>query len=182
MAAVRETVETVRSIDVDAYKYGFITDIESDKAPKGLSEDIVRLISKKKKEPDWLTEWRLDAYRRWLTMREPTWARVDHPPIDYQELYYYSAPKSTEGPRSLAEVDPSCCAPTRSSASRCASRKCLPACRMRASRLTRFSIRSRSSRLSRKSSPKPASSSARFRKPCTIIPNLCASISAPWCR
>jgi len=106
MAAVRETVETVRSIDVDAYKYGFITDIESDKAPKGLSEDIVRLISTKKKEPDWLTEWRLDAYRRWLTMREPTWARVDHPPIDYQELYYYSAPKSTEGPRSLAEVDP----------------------------------------------------------------------------
>ena len=106
MAAVRETVETVRSIDVDAYKYGFITDIESDKAPKGLSEDIVRFISKKKKEPDWLTEWRLDAYRRWLTMREPTWARVDHPPIDYQELYYYSAPKSTEGPRSLAEVDP----------------------------------------------------------------------------
>jgi Fe-S cluster assembly protein SufB len=106
MAAVRETVETVRSIDVDAYKYGFITDIESDKAPKGLSEDIVRLISKKKKEPDWLTEWRLDAYRRWLTMREPTWARVEHPPIDYQELYYYSAPKSTEGPRSLAEVDP----------------------------------------------------------------------------
>src|SRR5437660_3941548 len=106
MAAVRETVETVRSIEVDAYKYGFITDIESDKAPKGLSEDIVRLISKKKKEPDWLTQWRLDAYRRWLTMREPTWARVDHPPIDYQELYYYSAPKSTEGPRSLAEVDP----------------------------------------------------------------------------
>jgi Fe-S cluster assembly protein SufB len=106
MAAVRETVETVRSIDVDAYKYGFITDIESDKAPKGLSEDIVRLISKKKTEPGWLTEWRLDAYRRWLTMREPTWARVDHPPIDYQELYYYSAPKSTEGPRSLAEVDP----------------------------------------------------------------------------
>jgi Fe-S cluster assembly protein SufB len=106
MAAVRETVETVRSIDVDAYKYGFITDIESDKAPKGLSEDIVRLISKKKKEPDWLTEWRLDAYRRWLTMREPTWARVDHPPINYQELYYYSAPKSAEGPRSLADVDP----------------------------------------------------------------------------
>ncbi|MEA2859073.1 MAG: Fe-S cluster assembly protein SufB [Methylobacteriaceae bacterium] len=106
MAAVRETVETVRSIDVDAYKYGFITEIESDKAPKGLSEDIVRLISKKKKEPDWLTEWRLDAYRRWLTMREPTWARVDHPPINYQELYYYSAPKSAEGPRSLADVDP----------------------------------------------------------------------------
>jgi Fe-S cluster assembly protein SufB len=106
MPAVRETVETVRAIDVDAYKYGFITDIESDKAPKGLREDTVRFISAKKNEPVWLTEWRLDAYRRWLTMREPTWARVDYPPIHYQELYYYSAPKSTEGPRSLAEVDP----------------------------------------------------------------------------
>ncbi|MBV9394757.1 MAG: Fe-S cluster assembly protein SufB [Methylobacteriaceae bacterium] len=106
MPAVRETVETVRSIDVDAYKYGFVTDIESDKAPKGLREDTVRFISAKKNEPAWLTEWRLDAYRRWLTMREPTWARVDYPPIAYQELYYYSAPKSTEGPRSLAEVDP----------------------------------------------------------------------------
>ncbi|MBV8851148.1 MAG: Fe-S cluster assembly protein SufB [Methylobacteriaceae bacterium] len=106
MPAVRETVETVRAIEVDAYKYGFVTEIESDKAPKGLSEDTVRFISGKKNEPDWLTEWRLDAYRRWLTMREPTWARVDYPPIDYQELYYYSAPKSSEGPRSLAEVDP----------------------------------------------------------------------------
>jgi Fe-S cluster assembly protein SufB len=106
MAAVRETIETVRSIDVDVYKYGFITDIESDKAPKGLTEDTVRFISAKKNEPDWLMQWRLDAYRRWLTMREPTWARVDHPPIDYQELYYYSAPKSTAGPSSLAEVDP----------------------------------------------------------------------------
>src|SRR5436305_547631 len=106
MAAVRETVETVRAIDVNAYKYGFITEIESDKAPKGLTEDTVRFISAKKNEPTWLTEWRLDAYRRWLTMREPTWARVDHPPIAYQELYYYSAPKSTDGPSSLAEVDP----------------------------------------------------------------------------
>ena len=106
MPAVRETVETVRAIDVDAYKYGFITEIESDKAPKGLTEDTVRFISAKKNEPTWLTEWRLDAYRRWLTMREPTWARVDHPPIAYQELYYYSAPKSTDGPSSLAEVDP----------------------------------------------------------------------------
>src|SRR3954471_13791292 len=106
MPAVRETVETVRAIDVDAYKYGFITEIESDKAPKGLTEDTVRFIAAKKNEPTWLTEWRLDAYRRWLTMREPTWARVDHPPIAYQELYYYSAPKSTDGPSSLAEVDP----------------------------------------------------------------------------
>ncbi len=106
MAAVQETVDRVKSIDVSEYKYGFVTDIESDKAPKGLSEDIVRFISAKKNEPEWLTEWRLEAYRRWLTMRAPEWARVDHPPIDYQELYYYSAPKSTSGPKSLDEVDP----------------------------------------------------------------------------
>jgi Fe-S cluster assembly protein SufB len=106
MAALRETVETVESIDVDAYKYGFTTDIESEKAPKGLSEDIVRFISAKKNEPEWLTEWRLDAYRRWLTMSEPEWARVHYPKIDYQDLYYYSAPKSTPGPKTLDDVDP----------------------------------------------------------------------------
>ncbi len=106
MAALKETVDVVELIDVDAYKYGFITDIELEKAPKGLSEEIVRFISAKKNEPDWLTEWRLAAYRRWLTMDEPRWARVEHPPIDYQDLYYYSAPKSTPGPASLEEVDP----------------------------------------------------------------------------
>ena len=106
MAAVQETVDRVKAIDVDAYKYGFITDIASDKAPKGLNEDIVRFISGKKDEPAWMLEWRLDAYRRWLTMREPTWARVDHAPIDYQDLYYYSAPKTSPGPKSLDEVDP----------------------------------------------------------------------------
>ena len=106
MAAVQETVEKVKSIDVDAYKYGFFSDIESDKAPKGLNEDIVRFISAKKGEPEWLTDWRLDAYKRWLTMVEPNWARVDYPKIDYQDLYYYSAPKSTPGPKSLDEVDP----------------------------------------------------------------------------
>ena len=106
MAAVRETVDRVKSIDVDAYKYGFVTDIESDRAPKGLNEDIVRFISAKKGEPAWMTEWRLDAYQRWLTMQEPNWARVDYPKIDYQNLYYYSAPKSSPGPRSLDEVDP----------------------------------------------------------------------------
>ena len=88
MAAVKETVDRVKAIDVDAYKYGFVTDIESDKAPKGLSEDIVRFISARKNEPEWLLEWRLDAYRRWLTMREPDWARVEYPKIDYQDLYY----------------------------------------------------------------------------------------------
>jgi Fe-S cluster assembly protein SufB len=106
MAAVQETVDKVKTLDVDAYKYGFFTDIESDKAPKGLDEDTVRFISARKNEPEWMTEWRLDAFRRWLTMTEPKWARVHYPPIDYQDLYYYSAPKSAEGPKSLDEVDP----------------------------------------------------------------------------
>jgi Fe-S cluster assembly protein SufB len=106
MAAVQETVDRVKAIDVSEYKYGYSFDIESDKAPKGLSEEIVRFISAKKNEPAWLTEWRLGAYRRWLTMFEPHWARVDFPKIDYQNIYYYSAPKTAAGPKSLEEVDP----------------------------------------------------------------------------
>jgi Fe-S cluster assembly protein SufB len=106
MPAVQETVEKVRRIDVDQYKYGFVTDIESEKAPKGLSEDIVRFISVKKNEPEWMLRWRLDAYRRWLTMREPAWSRVNYGPIDYQDIYYYSAPKKKAGPKSLDEIDP----------------------------------------------------------------------------
>src|SRR5690606_30375600 len=106
MPAVPETVERVRSIDVDQYKYGFETNIESDKAPKGLDESTVRFISAKKNEPEWMLEWRLEAFRRWLTMREPTWARVHYPKIDFQDLYYYSAPTKTPGPKSLDEVDP----------------------------------------------------------------------------
>ncbi len=106
MPAVQETVDRVRRIDVDQYKYGFETLIESDKAPKGLSEDTVRFISAKKGEPEWMLAWRLDAYRRWLTMSEPTWARVNFGPIDYQDLYYYSAPKKKDGPKSLDEIDP----------------------------------------------------------------------------
>jgi Fe-S cluster assembly protein SufB len=105
MPAVQETIERVRRIDVDQYKYGFVTDIESEKAPKGLSEDTIRFISAKKNEPQWMLEWRLDAYRRWLTMREPHWARAEYGPIDYQDLYYYSAPKKKEL-ASLDEVDP----------------------------------------------------------------------------
>jgi Fe-S cluster assembly protein SufB len=106
MAAIQETIDQVRSIDVDQYKYGFVTDIESEKAPKGLSDDIIRFISAKKEEPEWMLQWRLDAYRRWLTMQDPSWARVEYPPIDYQDLYYYAAPKKKDGPKSLDEVDP----------------------------------------------------------------------------
>src|SRR6202453_559069 len=106
MAAVQETVDRVRRIDVDQYRYGFETLIESDKAPKGLSEDTVRFISAKKNEAAWLLEWRLKAYRHWLTMQEPDWAKIKHPKIDYQDAFYYSAPKQTKKPESLDEVDP----------------------------------------------------------------------------
>jgi len=103
----RETVEQVLALDVDKYKYGFETEIESEKAPKGLNEDIIRLISKKKDEPEWMLEWRLDAYRHWLTMDEPRWSRVKYPKIDFQDIYFYAAPKSAKGPpKSLDEVDP----------------------------------------------------------------------------
>jgi Fe-S cluster assembly protein SufB len=105
MPAVQETIDQVRRIDVEQYKYGFITDIESDKAPKGLNEDTIRFISAKKNEPQWMLEWRLEAYRRWLTMREPQWARVEYGPIDYQDLYYYAAPKKA-ALASLDDVDP----------------------------------------------------------------------------
>ena len=106
MPAVQETVDQVRRIDVDQYKYGFETLIESDKAPKGLSEDTVRFISAKKNEPEWMLAWRLDAYKRWLTMREPKWAKVEYGPIDYQNTYYYSAPKQKPQLESLDQLDP----------------------------------------------------------------------------
>lgn len=106
MPAIQETIDQVKEIDVDQYKYGFVTDIEMELAPKGLSEDIVRYISAKKDEPEWMLEWRLDAYRRWKTMEEPSWARVDYPKIDFEDLHYYAAPKSSPGPKSLDEVDP----------------------------------------------------------------------------
>ena len=106
MPAVLQTIDRVQRIDVDQYKYGFETDIESVKAPKGLNEATVRFISDKKAEPAWMLEWRLDAFRRWKMMTEPTWANVRYPKIDFQNLYYYAAPKSTEGPKSLADVDP----------------------------------------------------------------------------
>ncbi|WOH63097.1 Fe-S cluster assembly protein SufB [Bradyrhizobium sp. BWA-3-5] len=106
MPAVQETVERVRRIDVDQYRYGFETLIESEKAPKGLSEETVRFISAKKNEPAWMLEWRLEAYRRWLTMTEPTWARVNYPKIDYQDIHYYAAPKPKKTLSSIDEIDP----------------------------------------------------------------------------
>ncbi len=105
MAAKTETIEQVKEA-TGTYKYGFVTDIESDKAPKGLDEDIVRFISARKEEPEWMLEWRLKAYRRWLTMESPDWAKLEIPPIDYQDSYYYSAPKTVKKLDSLDEVDP----------------------------------------------------------------------------
>ena len=106
MAAQPETVEQVRAVTEQKYKYGFTTDIEADVAPKGLNEDIVRFISAKKEEPEWLLDWRLKAFRVWQTMEEPQWAAVSFPPIDYQDAHYYAAPKKKAGPKSLEEVDP----------------------------------------------------------------------------
>jgi len=99
-------VDPMREAAEQKYKYGFVTDIEMETAPKGLDEDIVRFISAKKDEPEWLLEWRLRSYRHWLTMPEPEWANVSFPAIDYQESYYYAAPKSGDGPKSLDEIDP----------------------------------------------------------------------------
>ena len=102
-----ESTNTIETIANQEYKWGFVSDIEADAIPRGLSEDVVRLISAKKHEPEWLLEWRLKAYRHWLTMTEPTWANVHYPKIDYQDIIYYAAPKrGKNAPKSLDEVDP----------------------------------------------------------------------------
>src|SRR2546422_6195718 len=88
------------------YKYGFVSDLDEDIAPKGLNEDIVRLISRKKNEPEWFLEWRLRAYRHWLTMKEPKWSNVTYPPINYQDIIYYAAPKPKKPVNNLDDVDP----------------------------------------------------------------------------
>ncbi|HLE98095.1 MAG TPA: Fe-S cluster assembly protein SufB, partial [Candidatus Thermoplasmatota archaeon] len=98
--------EAIAELTGKEYKYGFVSDIESETVPKGLDEATVRLISKKKGEPDWLLEWRLKAFRHWQTMKEPHWANVKYGPIDYQEIIYYSAPKPKKAVGSLDEVDP----------------------------------------------------------------------------
>ena len=103
----KSTVDGVRSLEAEKYKYGFDSDIEQEFAPKGLNEDIVRFISAKKDEPQWLLDWRLEAYNRWLHLKEPVWANVNYPKIDFQDAYYYAAPKSDDDkPKSLDEVDP----------------------------------------------------------------------------
>jgi Fe-S cluster assembly protein SufB len=104
MPAVRETTQQV--LELERYKHGFVTEVDQEFAPKGLSEATIRFISAKKDEPQWMLEWRLEAFRRWLALEEPRWARVDFPPIDYQDAYYYAAPKAKDGPASLDEVDP----------------------------------------------------------------------------
>ena len=189
MPAVQETVDQVRRIDVDQYKYGFETLIESDKAPKGLSVDTVRFISGKKSEPDWMLAWRLDAYKRWLTMQEPKWAKVEYGPIDYQDLYYYSAPKQKDGPKSLDEIDPEILRTYEKLGIPLREREALlgiqktgddvgedgresrtaPPCG--ASRSMPCSIRFRSPPRSRRNWPGPACCSCRSRKRSTNIPN-----------
>tara|TARA_B100001287_G_scaffold243121_1_gene218976 strand:- start:3221 stop:4678 length:1458 start_codon:yes stop_codon:yes gene_type:complete len=106
MSIDANTADRVKELEVDKYKYGFVTNIEMETAPKGLNEDIIRFISAKKEEPDWLLQWRLKAYRHWLTMDEPDWAKVGYDKIDYQDLHYYAAPKNIDRPKSLDEVDP----------------------------------------------------------------------------
>jgi len=103
---VKTETQSVEDLARREYRYGFVTDIEADSVPPGLSEEIIRLISGKKREPAFMLEWRLKAFRHWLTMKEPTWANIHHPPIDYQQIVYYSAPKSQTGPKSVEEVDP----------------------------------------------------------------------------
>ena len=97
---------TIERTVLSDYKYGFVSDLEADEAPKGLSEDIVRFISAKKNEPQWMLDWRLKAYRQWLKMEEPKWANIKYEPIDYQDIIYYSAPKQKINPNSLDEIDP----------------------------------------------------------------------------
>src|SRR6478672_13101622 len=100
------STDTIEALATREYKYGFYTDVEAETIPKGLSEDVVRIISQKKNEPEWLLEWRLKAYRLWLTMKEPTWQNVKFDPINYQDIVYYSAPKKRKVLNSLDEVDP----------------------------------------------------------------------------
>jgi Fe-S cluster assembly protein SufB len=101
-----QTLPRFEALPPHHYKYGFVTPIESETAPRGLNEDTIRFISAKNNEPAWLLDWRMEAYRHWLTLKEPDWAHIEHPPLDYQDVYYFAAPKQKTKPKSLAEVDP----------------------------------------------------------------------------
>ena len=103
---VKEEPDAIEKAVLGDYKYGFVTDIEVDEAPKGLDESTIRFISAKKNEPQWMLDWRLKAYRHWLNMKEPGWANINYPPINYQDIIYYSAPKQKINPKSLDEIDP----------------------------------------------------------------------------
>ena len=103
----KEITKTIENLNKDKYKYGFVTDIDSERPKKGLDENTIKFISNKKNEPDWMLEWRLNAYRKWLKMKKPIWSNLNIPNIDYQDIYYYSAPKGfEEKPKDLSEVDP----------------------------------------------------------------------------
>src|SRR6202521_5320392 len=106
VGAMTDVSSDVRELASREYQYGFVTDVETDVAPRGLNEDVIRLISAKKNEPDWLLEWRLRSYRHWLTLEEPHWQNVRYGPIDYQDIIYYAAPKPKKELASLDEVDP----------------------------------------------------------------------------
>ena len=103
---MNDGISTIEQQVLRDYKYGFVTNIEADEAPRGLNEDIIRFISAKKQEPEWMLEWRLKAYRHWLKMEEPKWANIKYDPINYQDIIYYSAPKQKKAPKSLDEIDP----------------------------------------------------------------------------
>src|SRR5580693_7892002 len=103
---MQTSTQTIEQLARQDYKFGFVTDVEQESLPPGLDEQVVRAISQKKEEPEWMLEWRLRAYRHWLTMTEPTWANIHYPPIDYQSIVYYAAPRSNANPKSLDEVDP----------------------------------------------------------------------------
>ena len=118
MPVVADTLSTVESVTQSGYKWGFETDIEMDLAPRGLNEDIIRLISARKQEPEWMLAWRLKSYASWLAMTEPHWAKLYYPPIDYQDSHYYAAPKKRPARPVWTRSIPNCCAPMRSSAFR----------------------------------------------------------------
>ncbi len=158
--------DTIESLVKQEYKYGFVTDVESESAPPGLSEDTIRLISLKKNEPAWLTDWRLKAYRHWLTMPEPTWQFVKYPKIDFQDITYFSRPnRKATARKAWTKLTRNFWRLTRSSASRCVNASGSPAWRW-----TRCLIPCASARRIANSLPRRESFSARSAKPCRNIP------------